>query len=387
MIGTLAALALASGTPGQVARWAMPPEIYAAIDKAGESPDLATLRALLARIDAEAERCERIETDQAVCEEAFNLSAALSGEALLDAEQVGARYERAIAVAEAKHGFIAETPLHLHRTYGLYLARIGRAQAAEDRLRLVVERSAGLDAMTEMSALGHLAVLMLGLGRLDEAEAYLAPVLAFIADGEWRQNPFAISVRSTEAALAAARGDHDEAASLYADTCVAMYRTMGETWGVATCSLAWGQSLIEIGDLERAEGVLRIATDAHDKLMGPEHVNSLLARAQAARVLSLRGKEAEADELFARNRALLASAPQSFPAELRTLLYRLDAAPLVREQRALPLARSLLMAAQQAALEAMAMTGAADALARRSLESARPAFLLRVEASWRLANR
>ena len=45
------------------------------------------------------------------------------------------------------------------------------------------------------------------------------------------------------------------------------------------------------------------------------------------------------------------------------------------------------MAAQQAALEAMAMTGAADALARRSLESARPAFLLRVEASWRLANR
>ena len=365
----------------------MPQEVYRALETARETPNLTNLRAALARVDAAAQRCEETEPDPVACEEAFSLAANLSGQVYAERAIVDRRYARAIAIAERKYGDIHEIPVQLHRRYGLYLAQIGEADEAEDRLLLVLQRSQEMGLRDVLVARGDLAAVLNALGRSEDAEAYLAPALEAVAEGDWRWNPIAISLKTTAAAIAAMQGQHDEAASIYAETCVAMYRMLGDNGGVATCSLNWGMSLIETGDLERAEAVLIIATRAHDRLFGPTHTNALLARAQAAQVLSLRGKTAAAEALFARNRSQLADDPSATPAEFRTRLLMLDAQNLLRARRSLPLARQLLIHAQQSALDALVQIGDFDALAQRSLDGARPAFLLHVKTSWELAKR
>jgi tetratricopeptide (TPR) repeat protein len=175
-----------------------------------------------------------------------------------------------------------------------YAQAEAHARTACDIMRALGDRCSGVDAETiRVEALGNLGAALRSRGRYAEAEPWLKEALARVRYASLSLVPQLNNL----AVLYKYTGRFEEAEALYRE---ALAETSGDDAAAATIYHNFGGLYHSRQDFAVAEPYARRACEIRERLLGPDHVDTIADRCALAGVLDGLGRYGESEAIYRR---------------------------------------------------------------------------------------
>jgi tetratricopeptide (TPR) repeat protein len=198
------------------------------------------------------------------------------------------------------------------------LSRSGRVRDVEEFARRAVEIAHNFDELTQALSKATLAEALGSLGRHEEALALATKSCEVIVEFLGHSDPLALSSLHHRARVLLDLGRLDEAQASFADVLAWKETALGPD-DIATLVTLDNLGVVERmrGNLDEAEKISRRALSSYESVVGPDSHDRLVAMHNLANVLSKKGALADAEKLYVQELKL--SEQLSGPANPETL--------------------------------------------------------------------